>query len=438
MVERIIPRLHKKGSNDYNKAKLLINILFLTAAIALSLTALGYYISYKLSLLVMPLGSLAFLSLIYLVKKGISLHLIGNIFVLLSSIIIITMITFSGGIFSPVTPWIAAGPTFALLLINRKAAYTWSIIMFSVMATFSVLEVLEATPLAQYNLDVKPTYYFVVYSSLIFIMLMVNLIFEKNKNDALVKVEDANKNITASINYARRIQKAILPTPSEINQLFPNHFVLFEPKDIISGDFYWIAETEGKKFIAVADCTGHGVPGALMSMVGNEILNKIVFEKKITETNKILNELHTDLCFALRQSSTEVKDGMDIVLCAFTHNEVEFAGAKNALYYTLNNEIHSLAANRDAIGGDNLNRNFDKQILLKQAGMTFYLCTDGLQDQFGGEKQKKFTVGKLKKTLLNLSQHKMEEQKELLSSILHDWKKEEEQTDDILVIAVGF
>jgi serine phosphatase RsbU (regulator of sigma subunit) len=129
---------------------------------------------------------------------------------------------------------------------------------------------------------------------------------------------------------------------------------------------------------------------------------------------------------------------MDIVLCAFTDKEIEFAGAKNALYYTLNNEIYSLAANREAIGGDNLSRNFDKQILLKQSGMTLYLCTDGLQDQFGGEKQKKFTIGRLKRTLQQISQHTIEDQKELLSTILQEWKKDEEQTDDILVIAVGF
>ncbi|MFZ9847609.1 MAG: PP2C family protein-serine/threonine phosphatase, partial [Flavobacteriales bacterium] len=225
---------------------------------------------------------------------------------------------------------------------------------------------------------------------------------------------------------------------TEMTNFFPQHFVLYEPKDIISGDFYWVAESAGKKFIAVADCTGHGVPGALMSMVGNEILNKIVFEKKLSDTDKILNELHSDLCAALRQSSTEVKDGMDIVLCAFSEKEVEFSGAKNALYYTFNGELVSIAANREAIGGDNLNRNFDKHILLKQEGMTFYLCTDGFQDQFGGEKSKKFTVGKLKKTLLDLSQTNIENQKEKLSTTLLDWKKEEEQTDDILVIGVKF
>ncbi|MFZ9955497.1 MAG: PP2C family protein-serine/threonine phosphatase [Flavobacteriales bacterium] len=438
MLQKTIPAIYKKGSREYNKAQLLLNVLLLTSIISLSLTLLGYYISYDLSLIVMPLGAVGFASLTFLVKKNIPLNLVGNIFVVLSSIIIITMITFSGGIYSPVTPWIAAGPTFALLLINRKTAWVWSIIMFAVMATFSIVEVIGKTPLSHYNIEVKATYYFVVYASLIFIMLMVNLIFEKNKNDALLKVEEANKNITASINYARRIQKAILPTATEMTNFFPQHFVLYEPKDIISGDFYWVAESAGKKFIAVADCTGHGVPGALMSMVGNEILNKIVFEKKLSDTDKILNELHSDLCAALRQSSTEVKDGMDIVLCAFSEKEVEFSGAKNALYYTFNGELVSIAANREAIGGDNLNRNFDKHILLKQEGMTFYLCTDGFQDQFGGEKSKKFTVGKLKKTLLDLSQTNIENQKEKLSTTLLDWKKEEEQTDDILVIGVKF
>jgi len=426
----------KKNDIHYSRAQLLINVLFLTSAISLSLTTLGYYISYQLSLFVMPSAALIYIALTWLVKQNINLNLIGNIFVVISSVVIITMMTFSGGIFSPVAPWIAAGPTFALLLINRKSAWFWSAIMLIVVASFSILEALDKTPPIQYNSETKPLYFFVVYASLIFIMLMVNLIFEKNKNDALAKVEEANKNIKASINYARRIQNAILPTSEEMNSLFKKHFVIYKPKDLISGDFYWTAEIANKRFIAVADCTGHGVPGALMSMIGNELLNKILFEKKITETNKILNELHNDLCTALRQSATEVKDGMDIILCAFSQDTLEFSGAKNALYYTLNGEFYNLAADRASIGGDNLTRNYQIHHINTQKGMTFYLTTDGFQDQFGGEKKKKFTIGKLKNALQEVSSYNIQEQKEKLDFILHNWKKEEEQTDDILVIGI--
>lgn len=433
-----IPHKYKEGSEDYNKSVLLVNVFLLTALVALALTALGYYIRYEKSLIVMPIGSLAFLLNAYLIKWGINLKVSGNLFVIKGSVVIILMIIYSGGIYSPVTPWIAAGPTFALLLINRKAAWFWSAVMFIVIAVFAIIEWKNLTPPPEYSIDTKPTYYMIVYSSLILIMLMVNLIFEKNKNDALLKVEAAKKSITDSINYARRIQTAILPTSAEMEKMFAESFVLFKPKDIISGDFYWIAESNGKKFIAAADCTGHGVPGALMSMVGNEILNKILFEKKISNVDEILNMLHTDLCSALRQSSNDVKDGMDIVLCAINENkkEVEFAGAKNALYYFTNGELQSITGNREAIGGDNLSRRFTKHVISYVSGDNFYLCTDGIQDQFGGDKGKKFMVGQLKRTLQQISSFKMEEQKTQLISILQNWQNEYEQTDDVLMIGI--
>ncbi len=436
VLKNFIPSEYKKNAALYDRAALMVNVVLLTALIASSLTLLGLYIEYKFSLIVMPISGICFASLPLLIKRKVNLDFIGNLFVLISSIVIVLMICYSGGIYSPVTPWIAAGPTFALLVNNRKSAWIWSIIMFMAICFFAVLEFLEQTPAIEYNQETKPLYYFVVYSSLIFIMLMINLIFEKNKKDALLKVEEANKNITASINYARRIQNAILPSSTELNKMFPEHFVMYQPKDIISGDFYWTAHVEGKRFIAAADCTGHGVPGALMSMIGNELLNKIIFEKKIYSAEKILNELHNDLCFAFKQSASEVKDGMDILLCVFSTNSVEFSGAKNSLYYFQNRELHTITGNREAIGGDNLSRDFKKHEIPNISGTTIYLCSDGLQDQFGGDKGKKFTIGKLKKSLTELNNIEFNTQKNKLEDILRDWKKEEEQTDDILVLGI--
>ncbi|MFM7024138.1 MAG: PP2C family protein-serine/threonine phosphatase [Flavobacteriales bacterium] len=437
ITQYFIPKKNKEGSEEYTKSILLISVFLLTGLVAFALTGLGLYIDYYRSLIVMPVGALAFVANAFLVKWGIPLKTSGHLFVLKGSIVIIIMMTYSGGIYSPVTPWIAAGPTFALLLINRNAAWFWSVIMLFVIAIFALVETAGLTPAIEYNPDIKPTYYMIVFSSLIIIMLMVNMIFDKNKNDALLKVEAAKKNITDSINYARRIQTAILPTSAEMNTLFASSFVLFKPKDIISGDFYWTAESNGKKFIAAADCTGHGVPGALMSMVGNELLNKIVFEKKIHSVESILNELHSDLCAALRQSSTDVKDGMDIVLCSInvSKKEVEFAGAKNALYY-IDKGLQSIPGNREAIGGDNLSRSFTKHVISYSSDLTLYLCTDGMQDQFGGDKGKKFMIGQLKRTLDKISSLPMEEQKTQLATTLHNWQNEFEQTDDILMIGI--
>ncbi|MCX6181450.1 MAG: SpoIIE family protein phosphatase [Bacteroidetes bacterium] len=436
ITQYFIPRKYKEGSEDYRRSALLVNVFLLTALICLGLLPLGFYIKYYRSFVVMPIGALAFLINTWLVKKEVNYFITGNLFAFIGSVILIVMMTYSGGIYSPVTPWIAAGPTFALLLVNRKSAWIWTCVMIVVISTFSFIEAKGLTPLPEFDLETKPFYFMTVFSSLILLMLTINMIFEKNKNDALQKVEAAKKSITDSINYARRIQSAILPTALEMQKLFGESFVLFKPKDIISGDFYWTAESNGKKFIAAADCTGHGVPGALMSMVGNELLNKIVFEKKITSVDEILNQLHSDLCSALRQSSTEVKDGMDIVLISVSENkEVEFAGAKNALYY-VDTELHSIAGNRETIGGDTNSRQFTKHTIPYVPGTSFYLCTDGIQDQFGGDKGKKFMIGQLKRTLQKISALKMEEQKTELTSILQQWQNEYEQTDDVLIIGI--
>ena len=437
ITQFFIPGKYKEGSEEYRRSTLFVNVFLLTALISIGLLPLGIYINYEKSLIVMPIGAFAFLINTWLVKKEVDFFITGNLFAFLGSVIIVIMMTYSGGIYSPVTPWIAAGPTFALLLVNRKSAWFWTCIMLVAIAVFTFIEVQGYTPLPEYNLATKPYYYMTVFASLILLMLTINMIFEKNKNDALLKVEAAKKSITDSINYARRIQTAILPTSSEMQKMFGECFILFKPKDIISGDFYWIAESHGKKFIAVADCTGHGVPGALMSMVGNEILNKILFEKNIFSVDDMLNALHSDLCSAFRQSSTDMKDGMDIVLCAINENkkEVEFAGAKNALYY-VDTELHSINGNREAIGGDNNPRQFTKHTISYTSGNTFYLCTDGIQDQFGGDKGKKFMLGQLKITLLQISALKMEEQKIQLTSILQNWQNEFEQTDDVLMIGI--
>ena len=445
LTKFFIPKDYQPETAIHNRAVLIVNIFLATTAFSIAFTWIGYYTKYQLSSQIMPIGPLVMVLLLFLAKKKVNLDLLGNIFALLGSVLIIMMITYSGGIYSPLIPWTAAGPIFTLLMISRKAAWVWLIMMFAVLITFFVLELYHKTPEVLYDISTKATYYLISYISFIFILVMVYLFFEKNKNDALQKAEVANfelkiknKNITDSINYAQRIQTAILPSDKEVNDLFPGSFILFKPKDIISGDFYWTAQGGDKNFIAVADCTGHGVPGALMSMIGNELLNKIIYEKKICSVDEILNVLHTDLCFVLKQSSTDVKDGMDIVLCSINNKtkEIEYAGAKNPLYVFTNNELHVVKASREAIGGDNQVRQYSKHNVPNARGTKLYLCSDGFQDQFGGESGKKFQVGKLKRIFQEVSRLETEEQKSALLSIFQNWKGVHEQTDDVLIIGI--
>ena len=217
------------------------------------------------------------------------------------------------------------------------------------------------------------------------------------------------------------------------------------PKDIVSGDFYWFAKNGDTRFIAAVDCTGHGVPGAFMSIVGNTLLNEIVNEKKITVPGEILLELHKGVKIALNQNAKEFerRDGMDITLCAFSTNakEIQYAGANRPLWIYRKNkgyELEIIKATKYPIGGLELeeNRVYENHIIPVDEGDCLYLFSDGYADQFGGPKGKKFMVTNLQKTLLANVENPMEIQKQNLTDAFMDWKSDAEQIDDVLVIGI--
>ena len=258
-------------------------------------------------------------------------------------------------------------------------------------------------------------------------------------------IEKKNKDITDSIVYAKTIQETILPTKELKQQLFPDSFILFKPKDIVSGDFYWFAEKNGRKLIAACDCTGHGVPGALMSMIGNNILNQIVNEKGITAPNEILNHLHKEIRTSLKQEKqNETKDGMDIALISFDNDlEIEFAGAQRPLWIIRTvdiNQSHQLIevkGDKFEIGGlqSETERTFTNHKILLSKGDILYIFSDGFADQFGVT-DKKLMTSRFKETLLNIRQKSMHEQEKFLDKFIEDWKGNGEQIDDILVIGI--
>ncbi|KOY85117.1 hypothetical protein AD998_02185 [bacterium 336/3] len=275
-------------------------------------------------------------------------------------------------------------------------------------------------------------------------------ITEQNKKLELLVEErtrelaEQNKQITDSIIYAQRIQKAILPSKNQIVQAFPETFIYFKPRDIVSGDFYWFAERDNKIVVAVVDCTGHGVPGAFMSMIGNTLLNQIVLERGITRPAEILNQLHEEVRFALKQDEIleeGAKDGMDIAICVFhqLHNILEFAGANNGMYLIRNNKLEEIKGDRMGIGGAKrgVERNFTNQIIkLGKEDTIVYLASDGFADQFGGESNKKFMAGSLKKLLLELNDKSLKAQHLQLNKVMEEWRGSYKQIDDQLI--VGF
>jgi serine phosphatase RsbU (regulator of sigma subunit) len=271
---------------------------------------------------------------------------------------------------------------------------------------------------------------------------------EKEKiNEIKIEIEIAHREVMDSVTYAKRIQEAVLPSLSEIAQCFPHSFVLFKPRNIVSGDFYWHSLRKNKVIIASVDCTGHGVPGAFMSLIGNTLLNHIVNEKGITDPAEILNQLNKEVNHSLHQteSGSQSRDGMDIALCVFDQPLagldgtvcLQFAGANRPLYYVKENVLEEIKADKFPIGGLDYNdlKNFTTQTIMLSKGSTIYISTDGYADQFGVN-NKKLKTKRFKEILLSIQNKSMEEQKAHLDLFIEEWKGTQEQTDDILVMGI--
>ncbi len=272
------------------------------------------------------------------------------------------------------------------------------------------------------------------------------------------ELQEKNKNFTDSVNYAKRIQTAVLPTSENILQSLPESFVFYRPKDIVSGDFYGFTKKNGKIIFAVGDCTGHGVPGAFMSMIGINILNHLTMGKGITNPAEILNGLHNRIRRALKQdiSVENAKDGMDMGIIAIdlAKGVLEFAGAMRPLYIIRKDVVHSaqeglnnspenlveeIKGNKHSIGGAIIadrEHVFTNHVIKINKGDTVYMFSDGYVDQFGGEKEKKFLTSRFKEMLCNINHLSMPEQEIVISNTMIQWQGNIEQVDDILIVGI--
>lgn len=271
-----------------------------------------------------------------------------------------------------------------------------------------------------------------------------NKILEEKVEERTQELAQKNKDITSSIQYAKRIQLAILPPLEQVFKYFPASFILYKPKDIVSGDFYWFGVKDGKKIIAAVDCTGHGVPGAFMSMIGHNLLNQIISENGITQADEILNALHRGVQAALKQGTNVVdtSDGMDVAICCFNsdNTELEYAGAYRPLFIVNKDKFGKIDADKNPIGGSQLDadRKFTAHTVRINKGDTFYMASDGYADQFGGEKGKKFMVKRFNELLLAMQSQSMEEQCKTLDQTFENWRGNYQQIDDILIIGIKF
>ncbi len=261
------------------------------------------------------------------------------------------------------------------------------------------------------------------------------------------EIEKSHKNITASINYAKRIQTAVLTLPDIISMLLPDHFIFFEPCNVVSGDFYYLKQVRNFTIVAAADCTGHGVPGAFMSMLSIALLNEIVLNKELTNANLVLDELRIQIKKLLQQTGDEndQEDGLDIAFCMINIEtmELSFSGAFNPLWlFRSKNETDTpfefieLAATPQPVGIYRKERPFTEQKIQLEKNDVFYVFSDGYVSQFGSDKNQTFKTIRLKTLLSEIFQKPLDEQKQIISQTFYNWKGSYNQTDDVLVMGV--
>ncbi|MBL7899682.1 MAG: SpoIIE family protein phosphatase, partial [Crocinitomicaceae bacterium] len=258
-------------------------------------------------------------------------------------------------------------------------------------------------------------------------------------------VEEKNKEITDSINYAKRIQEAILPGESLLKKVLPENFVYYKPKDIVAGDFYWLEEKDNLILFAVADCTGHGVPGAMVSVVCHNALNRSVNEFNLTDPGKILDKtrelvietFENETISEIKNNQT-IRDGMDISLCVLDKSKklLHFSGANNHLYLVRNNQLSELTADKQPVGKYAEEKPFKTTSLPIETNDILYLYTDGYADQFGGPEGKKFKYKQFKELLIRNHKQTLLEQLQIISSTFETWRGSLEQIDDVCVMGV--
>jgi serine phosphatase RsbU (regulator of sigma subunit) len=268
-----------------------------------------------------------------------------------------------------------------------------------------------------------------------------NRTLEKKVIERTEKIAAQNKEITSSIHYASRIQRALLPTNEELKKLLPSYFVLSKPRDIVSGDYYWMTYKNGKVIIAVADCTGHGVPGAFMSILGVAFLNEVVSKVDAIGADEILNQLRGQVIRSLHQTgkNDETRDGMEMALCVidFSKKELEYSGAFRPLYLIRNSELKEFKGDNMPIGiYEQEDIPFSYKKVLFEENDIVYLFTDGYVDQLGGAQRKTFRSENFKKLLIDIHNLPLNEQKKALEKNFEIWKGEHDQVDDILVMGI--
>jgi serine phosphatase RsbU (regulator of sigma subunit) len=366
--------------------------------------------------------------------------------------------TAAGGMYASDNAWLIVVWCWAFLVANKRSGFIWfgiSLLGYVFLFYAAFKEVKDfRTDFLTLSID----YVFINYFFAAVFIGIILYLHEQGKEKyfnaviaAKIEIEEKSKelelhkkDILSSIHYAKRIQYAVLPDEQLIYKTIPNAFIFYKPKDIVSGDFFWFQKIDIANYILVcADCTGHGVPGAFMTVIGNSLLNMIILENKITNPSQILIELDKRMIATLNsEKSTQdfVQDGMDLSLLkvnALT-KEFVFTSAKHQAIFIRNTEIQQLIGSKNSIGGNIANKKFDEITISYQPKDKLYLFTDGYLDQFGGTQNKKFMIKRFRELLVEVHLLPMQEQKQEIEKNMRTWIGTHEQTDDITVIGIEF
>ena len=460
-IERLIYEGDKKDPGLYRKGRFFVISILLF--FVLGTIALPYYFSssVQMSFGIKLANVLSWLILVAILviypRMGYRVILINLYFVAASITSTYTMYSASGGIYSPDNIFSVVVGIYIFLVANRLSGYIWAVVGILGLIVFYYLDIAGVHNFKADENKMTADYFLFSYAfSIVFATFLI--ILHENSKDKFLKelniskaeiekksaeLESQKEGILASIQYAKRIQKAVLPNEESLYRTIPLSFILFKPRDIVSGDFFWFHEIDRDSYlVACADCTGHGVPGALMTVIGSNALGQIVTEEKMNRPSEILFRLDKKISQTLKQEKARtafVQDGMDMSIIQVNKSKKEFvfAGAKRPVIYISDQGIKELKGSKYSIGGMGKEEKiFEETIVKYEEDDMIYLFSDGYTDQFGGRPEKKFMIRNFRELLLKINLLAMNEQKQKLEDTITAWMDGNEQTDDIQVIGI--
>lgn len=379
--------------------------------------------------------------LIFHINKNFSAHV--NRYLTMLLLLPALVQIFHGGFINSgaVICWSVITPLMALAFKKPKQARITFFLFVLILFVTAIVEFVIEVPYNVMSKEVVTLQFLMNFAGVMSLCFFPILGFSKVLYKTRKKLRSNNKQIIHSINYAKYIQTAILQSKEQLNNLLNhNSFLFFQPKDIVSGDFYWAHKDEDYTFLACADCTGHGVPGAFMTMIGINHLNSIIRENNEKDPAKILTLLHQRVISSLKNAGEHVHDGMDITICKinFKSKEVQYSSAMSKVFLYNGDRIVTCPVNKASIGDSRRDISYTNTCLQLEEGNILYLTTDGYIDQFGGERDKKFGTNQLTSLLNSLKEENLAEQENQLKAQFYSWKSDRDQIDDVTFIGIKF